>query len=462
MNINRAMKTIICLLLLPVILSILLVATVTFADSENGSRRIQINEKNFPDQYLRKYLKNNYDLDRDGYIDDSGSITAFQCRHNKITDLSGLELFPNLKELDLDLKGLIELDVSGLEALEKLKVHGLSIISVNLGEARKLQDIYLMNKKMTELRISAPCPAQTVNIDSCRLVSFDGSFFPEAKTIYLYSAVPITSLELSQNQKLEKLWARRVCIKKLDFSANDQLRDVWMQKSDIEEINISRNTDLESLDIESKNLLKIDVSSNHKLFGLGITSKKIHTLDLSSNPVLQGLSVSSSQITQLDLSNQSDLRYLDLKDNRRLKKMNFKGTKSLYLVRLKGNVLEELDLSRAGNELKEIWAADNRLKRVTIPKNKCKNLDTLYLDNNRLKQIELPQKSKLAYVGLSGNQFEELDLSQLNLLRELWLENNPRLRVVYVHPACYSKKYKRIRKSIHHLVDDGVKVKIKK
>ena len=80
----------------------------------------------FPDPAFSAFVSENFDKDGNGLLSgaEAAAVTEIHCSGHGITDLTGIEYFPNLKVLDCSDNDLTELDLSGNPALTKLDVTG--------------------------------------------------------------------------------------------------------------------------------------------------------------------------------------------------------------------------------------------------------------------------------------------------------------------------------------------------
>ena len=152
---------------------------------------VPIDDTNFPDSTFQKYVKSNFDTDKDGSLSESErnavkkivvNVDPFSSQ-TKITSLAGIEYFPNLTVLECESNSLAGLDVT-------------------------------KNKKLQEL-----------NCDKNNL----------------------QSLDVSQNTELIKLQCRYNQLPGLDVTKNTNLQKLWIYENQISSIDLSKNTELVEL-----------------------------------------------------------------------------------------------------------------------------------------------------------------------------------------------------------------------
>ena len=90
---------------------------------------VPIDDTNFPDSTFQKYVKSNFDTDKDGSLSESErnavkkivvNVDPFSSQ-TKITSLAGIEYFPNLTVLECESNSLAGLDVTKNKKLQELE-----------------------------------------------------------------------------------------------------------------------------------------------------------------------------------------------------------------------------------------------------------------------------------------------------------------------------------------------------
>ena len=117
----------------------------------------------------------------------------------------------------------------------------------------------------------------------------------------------ITSIDLSNNSKLEILSCGSNQLTSLDLSKNSGLIMLYCGSNQLTSLDLSNNSKLETLDCGANQLTSLDLSNNSGLTNLSCGSNQLTSLDLSNNSKLKKLSCGSNQLTSLDLSNNSKL-----------------------------------------------------------------------------------------------------------------------------------------------------------
>jgi Leucine-rich repeat (LRR) protein len=113
----------------------------------------------------------------------------------------------------------------------------------------------------------------------------------------------LTDLNVSQNSNLTELQCSLNNITILDLSLNTALISLSAIGNGLSSLNVNSNTALEILNCGGNDLTSLDVSQNSVLTTLDVVSNDITTLDLSQNTALQSLNCPSNQLTSLNLKN---------------------------------------------------------------------------------------------------------------------------------------------------------------
>ncbi len=163
----------------------------------------EINETNFPDAKFRQFVAENFDKDDDGALsaEEIEAVTEIDSDNMGISDLTGIQYFENLTELNCSNNKLTALDMSG-------------------------------NKKLVKLT----CSNNQISV-----------------------------IDLSNNTELSHLTCELNQITNLDLSNNPKLMGVKCNKNKLTELDLSKNRELTYLACFQNNLAYIDVSHNNSL-----------------------------------------------------------------------------------------------------------------------------------------------------------------------------------------------------
>ena len=198
---------------------------------------VYITDANVPDKTFREYLLKQFDKDGNGVLTPAEryAVTEIDVENKYISNLSGLQFFPNLKVLNCSHNRLTKLDVSKNTVLQELVCWENQLTSLDVSQNTALQELACFQNQLT-------------------------------------------SLDVSQNPALQKLscWDNRLT--SLDVSKNTELTYLKCSYNRLTELDVSKNTELTYLDCSYNRLTELDVSQNTKLTALYFVSNKITSL----------------------------------------------------------------------------------------------------------------------------------------------------------------------------------------
>ena len=264
---------------------------------------IVINASNFPDPVFREYLKTEtrpntstkIDQDQNGILseDERNAVTKIDVSKKNISDLSGIQFFPNLRELACYNNQLTELDVS---------------------KNTKLMDLSCGTNQLTSLDVSQNPALDRLLCGENNLTSLDVSQNPALKTLSC-SKNNLTSLDVRQNAKLGILNCSENNLTSLDVRQNHKLGTLRVEKNHLTSLDVSQNAALDYLSCQNNQLTSLDVSQNPALWILVCNGNQLTSLDVSKNTKLSELECYQNQLTSLDLS-QTAVTELKASDNK--------------------------------------------------------------------------------------------------------------------------------------------------
>ena len=230
-----------------------------------GAAGVAIDPTNFPDANFRTYVST-FDTDNDDCLTPAelAAVENMALYNKSIGDLTGIEHFTALTELDCQKNQLTSLDLSKNTALEELDCGDNQLTSLDVSANTALKQLYCMNNPLTALDVSKNTSLTDLNCINTQRASLDVS-----------ANTALTSLLCGENQ-----------LTSLDVSANTALTSLRCAKNQLASLNVSKNTALEDLDFRWNQLTSLDVSKNAALKDLDCRWNQLTSLDLSANPEL--------------------------------------------------------------------------------------------------------------------------------------------------------------------------------
>lgn len=347
---------------------------------------------NIPDTVFKSYLVSNTLINTNGddEIQESeadiydGSIKYFGwnlSEDEKIHDLTGIEFFHSLKELDVSFNEIPSVNLVNNVNLEILDIDHNNLTSLDLAENNKLTDLVCGNNNLVSINILDNILLERLSIINNDLKSIDVKNNVNLKTITCYGN-DFESLDITKNTKLE------------DLRCSENL---------ITDINLSQNTELNYLSLNDNLLSSIDLSNNIKLETIYLSNNGILSVDLSKNKNLSTLSMGETLIESLDLSKNTNIEYLYCSSNSNLTDINLTKSTSLIQFFCDNVNLTQLDLSG------------------------CTSLKYLNLEETNMPQIDLSNCLELIEFNCKSSQFTNLDLSNNSKLESLDCWDNKKL-----------------------------------
>lgn len=143
-----------------VVVAILIVYTVFFAP-------YSIDEKRYPDPFLRQAITLQADTDRDGKISRDEAKAVVTLNIEGATSIQGLDIFPNLETLGLSGDALTSVDVKGCKVLKTLTAPNCtSLTTVTLGSNGNLETLDLEKCPVGELDLGGCEKLTSVNCEN--------------------------------------------------------------------------------------------------------------------------------------------------------------------------------------------------------------------------------------------------------------------------------------------------------
>ena len=237
-----------------------------------------------PDANFKAYLVGNNAINTNGDSEIQGSeANSFNgsiiCDNMNILDLTGVEAFTALTELDCSYNQITSIDVSANTALTELDCSGNQITFLYLSQNTALTHLWCSENQITSLDLST------------------------ALTDLYCSENQITSLDLSQNTALSYL-------------------ECWVNQ--LTSLDLSNNTALTTLYCDNNQLTSIDVSNSIYLEAFSCVNNLLTSLDVSANTALKFFGFFNNQLTSLDVrnGNNTNLLYFDGTSNPNLTCIN--------------------------------------------------------------------------------------------------------------------------------------------
>lgn len=224
------------------------------------------------DNFEQALIDLGYDTVLDNFIETAiiSTISTLDVSFKNISDLTGIEAFVALTDLDCRFNQLTSLDISLNTALTSLMC---------------------LNNQLTSLNVS----------QNVALTSLD------------CSNNLLTSIDVNSNADLIYFYCNNNLITSLNVTQNTELNGFNFQSNQITSIDVSQNINLVTIVCDDNLLTTLDLSANIGLRNLYCSINQITDLDLSLSPLMAYFECSSNQLTSLNVKNGINTNFLSFK-----------------------------------------------------------------------------------------------------------------------------------------------------
>jgi len=314
-------------------------------------------------------------------------LTSLDVSNSLITDLSGIQDFKALTNLNASNNALANLDLTKNSALNTLNISGnpaLTCVTVaDVAAAGKWSTI-----KDPATSFSLDCRPYTLIPDlnfEKRLIALELDKDGENGKVLTKNINTVTVLDLSSTNisdltgiqdftALTNLQLYNNKLTKLDVSKNTALTRLNFERNQVKSIDLSKNVLLQHLVADNNQLTSLDVSKNTALTNLECNTNSLTSLDVSKNLPLLYLELDSNNLSTIDLSKNSNLSILYISYNS-LVTLDVSKNPKLFFLRCDSNKLTSLDLSQNPN-LTEVLGGSNKLVNLNVKNGSNKKLQS--------------------------------------------------------------------------------------
>ncbi len=224
------------------------------------------------------------DITNDGQVPTAliEAVTSLDVSNQNIADLTGIQDFVALVDLNVDTNALTSLDLSNNTNLQTLIFDNNSITNLNLGTISGLTSVEGRYNQLSTIDVSHNANLAFINLRDNLFTTVDVANNPLLETINLRACSNLTSI---------------------DISGNPNVKFLYFQDTALSDLDVSQNPLLEVVVVERVNFNAIDVSNLSLLRQLRISDNSFTHLDVSNNPALERLECENNDLTYLNLKN---------------------------------------------------------------------------------------------------------------------------------------------------------------
>ena len=164
------------------------------------------------DDFYDYIIDSGFDKNNDGYLSQSeiNEVTTISVRNKGICNFQGLNIFTELKELNIGKNSITstKLDLSGLKKLEKVTVDNCNIYTLTLGDNTNLKYLKCSNNKLVTLYLKGCTNLEELICANNSIYSLDLSgntklYYVDVSDCQNLSKIDITELPLIKKTFLE-------------------------------------------------------------------------------------------------------------------------------------------------------------------------------------------------------------------------------------------------------------------
>ncbi|MDR2423429.1 MAG: Ig-like domain-containing protein [Prevotellaceae bacterium] len=345
-------------------------------------------------------------------------LKTLSCYGNQLTSLnvSGLT---NLQRLDCSENQLMSLSVSGLTKLEDLQCYENQLTSLNVSGLTKLEDLNCSNNLMRSTTDVTGWKENKGWIFNPQTTTDDitAAFTDDNFRNAVYEVIGKTAPEPIMYVDVVRITSLSVANKQIASLSGIQyftrLQTLRCDNNKLTVLDVSGLSNLKMLECYSNQLTALDVSGLSNLQILRCYSNQLTALDVSGLTNLQSFDCSSNQLTTLNVSGLTNLMFIYCSSNQ-LTTLNVSGLTNLILLICSSNQLTSLNVAGLTN-LTWLDCRSNRL--TTLDVSGLTNLTTFICYSNQLTALDVSGLTNLTTLSCYSNQLTTLNVSGLTNLQ---------------------------------------------
>ncbi|WP_223451123.1 leucine-rich repeat domain-containing protein [Faecalibacterium prausnitzii] len=281
---------------------------------------LPINEDNFPDDNFRNYIKTYKAGGRDVLtVEEQRKVETIEVEGKNISNLKGIEAFPNLKEL---------------------KCGNNSIQNLDLRQNPKLKTLKCNKNQLTQLDLSKNPDIDYLNCSENQLEQLDVSHLKDLVNLDC-SHNDLEQLDVRNCRFLETLYcsSNRLTELDADVTHKSRLERVECQNNQLTSLILGQNKLLKKLNCAHNQLTQLNLNNMISLKDLNCFNNQLTVLDVSDSPELTKLWLGNNHLTSLNLDNNPNLNftYTDIYSGENVYTVTLNPDRTFDLRNLPGN-----------------------------------------------------------------------------------------------------------------------------
>lgn len=255
------------------------------------------------------------DQNSDGEIQVSEALLVYSLNNLNyssqfpIYDMTGIQSFQNLTQLNCGFGALTTLDVSNMTNLAILSCYNSSMTTLNVSGCTALTQITCENSQLTALNLSGLSNLVGVYANNNQIQTLNLQGTTSLTTLQVGNNL-LTSLDVTPCTNLESLYATLNQLTLVNMNGLSSLSTVYLNYNELSVLDVGTLTGLEYLQCSFNNLTTLDLSNCHNFISLGCTDNDLVSLFAKfGNP---GMIINNG----FPLSNNPNLQYVCVDDYR--------------------------------------------------------------------------------------------------------------------------------------------------
>lgn len=228
------------------------------------------------------------DINNDGEIQEQEALQVVKLKINNknIYNLTGLEKFLNLEELNCSNNFFSSIDLSLMSQLKVLHCNEISTsLSLDVTANNNLELLSCYGGQVVNLAIGQKTLLKSINCYANQLISIDVTLVPNLEILICGGQ------DLSSNG--------------IDISQNTNLKVLECSLASMASINVNQNALLEELYCNDNMFSNLNLDQNIALKKLSCFSNQLQSLNLSQNVLLEDLQCDNNQLEWINIKNTS-------------------------------------------------------------------------------------------------------------------------------------------------------------
>jgi Leucine-rich repeat (LRR) protein len=351
---------------------------------------------NIPDaNFKAKLVALGIDTNSDGNIQNTEAlaVTTLNVYQSSISDLTGIEAFTNLTELNCGGNQLTTLNVNALINLTKLYCYSAQLTSINVVGLSNLSILECDGNQLSSINLSGLSSLTRLKCGSNQLTSLNVT----GNTLLNYldfSVNQISTINLSANTGLVTLAANQNNLTALNVTPLINLRTLYCAVNQLTSLNVNTLSQLRYLYCYDNQITSLNVSSLSNLLDLRCHNNQMTTFSVSGLTNLDTLEFGDVNMNPVNVSTLVNLTYLAFHNGLQTS-MDFSNLQNMNALLCYSTKLTSIDVSMCSHLNSIYFTENNDLTYVNMKSgrhifcgiNNCPQLDFICANENDISEI---------------------------------------------------------------------------